>query len=288
MALIELAQALLPKQQAKSGGLLRRLLDGLSQGHLALPSDVATEAGTSESQWIVNEHGQYALKRFALLEQQLALAILRLDREAPMESIAADKLVFESGLPEPNLEQAEAIDLVTRRGLVLLSGGPGTGKTFTLAQMVNRLRRLQPGVRVFGCAPTGKAAQRMLQSGVQLDQAMTVHRLVDRLKRRSALGPKPPALPFDVLVIDEATMLDAERALALFVNLQDDLPRVIMAGDRDQLSSVQSGAVFAQLCELNHALAVLKKTHAIQRAIVNCAMGSMGPRGSARGGATVD
>ncbi len=156
--------------------------------------------------------------------------------------------------------QRQAAALALLRRFVLISGGPGTGKTSAVVRLLACLLTLEPDTRVVLAAPTGKAAARMqqallVQAGGLPEEiraalpttATTLHRLLGRGDgvagfRHHAGAP----LPLDVLVIDEASMLD----LALATHVFEAVPlgaRIILLGDRDQLAAVQSGAVFAEL-----------------------------------------
>ena len=154
--------------------------------------------------------------------------------------------------------QKAAAALALRQRLVVLSGGPGTGKTTAVVNLLACLVEQQPGCRIALAAPTGKAAARMAEAlrdrarhlpaalRAQLPtEAFTVHRLLG-----AAPGLSTPTaatlLPIDVLVVDEASMLD----LALATRLVEALPaeaRLVLLGDKDQLAAVESGAVFAEL-----------------------------------------
>jgi exodeoxyribonuclease V alpha subunit len=154
--------------------------------------------------------------------------------------------------------QKAAAALALRQRLVVLSGGPGTGKTTAVVNLLACLVEQQPGCRIALVAPTGKAAARMAEAlrdraqhlpaalRAQLPtEAFTVHRLLG-----AAPGVSTPTaaslLPIDVLVVDEASMLD----LALATRLVEALPaeaRLVLLGDKDQLAAVESGAVFAEL-----------------------------------------
>lgn len=150
--------------------------------------------------------------------------------------------------------------------LCIVSGGPGTGKTHTVVKIMAILQMLEPDRPLsFGlAAPTGKAASR-LQESIQaclqqlppevvgrLDpnlQARTIHRLLGT-KRHSPYfrHDRNYPLPLDVLIIDEASMVD----LAMMVKLLEAVPneaRIVMLGDKDQLSSVEAGRVLADLCQ---------------------------------------
>jgi exodeoxyribonuclease V alpha subunit len=160
------------------------------------------------------------------------------------------------------VEQREAAALAIRRPFAVISGGPGTGKTTTVVRVLALLQELEIVVpdRVALSAPTGKAAARLREAMAQvstesklldvspLSDAVTLHRL---LGWRS--GGRPPtygpnrAIPYDVVVVDEASMVD----LALMTQLLEALPakaRLILLGDQDQLASVEAGAVLSDIC----------------------------------------
>jgi exodeoxyribonuclease V alpha subunit len=147
----------------------------------------------------------------------------------------------------------------------VITGGPGTGKTFTIARILAILAG-QPGgdrLRVKLAAPTGKAAGRLLDSLRQAREALelapgpsavipddvsTIHRLL-----RPVYGTphfrhnRNDPLPIDVLIVDEASMVD----LALMAKLLEAVPaaaRVIIVGDKDQLASVEAGSVLGDIC----------------------------------------
>ncbi|MEY4582641.1 MAG: hypothetical protein RL701_7344, partial [Pseudomonadota bacterium] len=167
--------------------------------------------------------------------------------------------------------QRSAAELASQRALSVISGGPGTGKTSTVVKILavaveEALASGQPSPRIGLVAPTGKAAVR-LQSAVrsakqQLDcaqavrdaipeQASTIHRVLLRRARseRYEPGSLPEPLALDLLLVDEASMVDLELMSALLGALPDSA-RVILLGDRDQLASVEAGAVFGDICGL--------------------------------------
>jgi len=165
---------------------------------------------------------------------------------------------------EPNWQQVAAA-VAALKSLCIVSGGPGTGKTTTLVRMLALLveQSLPEVPRIRLVAPTGKAAARMqgaLQAALPSleteaavrecipSTASTLHRLLGARPGRIRFrfnGDNP--LPVDILVLDEASMVD----LALMTRLFEALPaqaRVILLGDKDQLASVEAGAVLGDLC----------------------------------------
>ena len=163
--------------------------------------------------------------------------------------------------------QKLACALATRAGFSIITGGPGTGKTTTVVRLLALLQApaVEQGrpLRIRLAAPTGKAAARLTESiGQQVERLQvsatvreqiptdvsTVHRLLgsrpgSRHFRHHAGNP----LPLDVLVVDEASMIDLE----MMANLLAALPamaRLVLLGDKDQLASVEAGAVLGDLC----------------------------------------
>ncbi len=165
--------------------------------------------------------------------------------------------------------QMIAAVLSTFRRVVILSGGPGTGKTTTVARMLvlNQLLSGRP-LRIALTAPTGKAAGRMgealhrelermddklnefgLSKNHFPQEAKTVHRLLSGMEEFGILPPvQKKKLPYDLVVVDEASMMDLELMNSLISHLNEKA-RLILMGDKDQLSSVEAGSVFADLCQ---------------------------------------
>ncbi|MEO8299921.1 MAG: AAA family ATPase, partial [Burkholderiales bacterium] len=162
-----------------------------------------------------------------------------------------------------------------RAGLTLITGGPGTGKTYTAARALALLFATDPSpaaMRVALAAPTGKAAARLAQSiaqawgalgaslgaepeaqaaladwGTRIGPAKTLHSLLGARPdtRHWRFDARHP-LPLDVLVVDEASMVHLELMTALLQALPPQA-RLILLGDKDQLASVEAGAVLGDL-----------------------------------------
>ncbi|MCY1271767.1 RecBCD enzyme subunit RecD [compost metagenome] len=209
------------------------------------------------------------LSRYHAYEARLAGSLLQraaarpeVDEAQLGESLAR---LFARNTQQPDWQRLAAAQAV-RRNLAVISGGPGTGKTTTVVRLLAALLE-QPGgqrLAIGLAAPTGKAAARMAEAirnakaelpvsdaikAALPEEARTLHRLL------GSRGDSPQVrhhadnpLPLDVLVVDEASMVD----LALMAKLLAALPpnaRLILLGDKDQLAAVEAGAVFAELCE---------------------------------------
>lgn len=167
---------------------------------------------------------------------------------------------------DPLRDQRAAAANAIRYNISLISGGPGTGKTTTLASILALLLE-QDGsnLRILLAAPTGKAAARMQEAirqakarlplsdeirGTIPEAAQTLHRLLGMRPQDGGnkwLHNADNPLACDVLVVDEASMIDMALMARLFAALPSKA-RLILLGDRDQLASVDAGAVFADLC----------------------------------------
>ena len=154
--------------------------------------------------------------------------------------------------------QRVATALALRQRLTVISGGPGTGKTTTVVNLLACLIAQNPDCRIALAAPTGKAAARMTEAirsrSAHLPQAIRDRLPADSFTIHRLLGVRPDGfihhagnrLAIDALVVDEASMLD----LALATQLLEAVPetaRIILLGDKDQLSAVEAGAVFSDL-----------------------------------------
>ncbi len=168
--------------------------------------------------------------------------------------------------------QKLACAIALRGDLSVITGGPGTGKTYTAARLLALLFALEPQpelLRVALAAPTGKAAARLKQSidssltelharlGQQLDLPMLTQRIGAARTLHALLGARADTRQFrfhasqpldvDVLIVDEVSMVHLEMMAALL----DALPpgaRVIFLGDKDQLASVEAGSVLGDIC----------------------------------------
>lgn len=263
-----------------------------SPGDWAALADDALVGRAGDSTPLILDGGALYLSRFWSAEQTIVQILQRLcgqtpphDTPAPPmpactlsdeQPAAAGQLALDFGAPREatpppapkgvTAEQWQAVCHATQHPFSILTGGPGTGKTTTVVQVLAALLLRDPSLRIAVCAPTGKAAARLKESiqsqvaGLEVPQpirdilgspeleAATLHRLLgfvrDRTRFRHHAGQR---LPHDVVVVDEASMIDIQLMAALLGALRDEA-RLLLVGDRHQLASVDAGTVFGDLC----------------------------------------
>ncbi|MBV5326208.1 MAG: exodeoxyribonuclease V subunit alpha [Chlorobium sp.] len=218
---------------------------------------------------ILDEAGRLYLYRYFRYELQLAEAIrarAAMETGSPDEAALAEQL-DRYFVPDESGEdrQRQAALTALRRGFSVISGGPGTGKTTTVVRILGLLLEQTGGerMRIAMAAPTGKAAARLASSIASLreslpcseevkravpSQVTTIHRLLGTIPnstgfRHNARNP----LPYDAVIVDEASMVDLPLMTALVTALMPKA-RLILIGDRDQLASVEAGAVLGDIC----------------------------------------
>ncbi len=253
---------------------------------------VVTGPGKHHRPLVLDAAGRLYLYRYWRYEHDLAMTIL--------EKAAAVQEVFDEIKLQDAIErlfpdsadhrQKEAATVALRRQFCVISGGPGTGKTSTVVRILALLLEQEGGTkqRIAMAAPTGKAAARLKRSvndirqtlncsdEVKLaipDNVVTIQRLLGSISgstrfRHSARNP----LPYDTIIIDEASMVALPLMSALVATLKPTA-RLILLGDRDQLASVEAGAVLGDICSageespaspLSTSLVVLEKNYRFQ------------------------
>ncbi|KRE25516.1 exodeoxyribonuclease V subunit alpha [Mycobacterium sp. Soil538] len=250
---------------------------------------VAQQVGQPELPWPAPNYWLRAVQASPLVDKQVlhvmsdpTADLLYLDRYWREEQQVRDDVLalLASPLPAavPGLqrlfpagweEQRRAAEVALAQSLTVLTGGPGTGKTTTVARLLALLAEQaalagRPPLRIALAAPTGKAAARLLEAvRAELDKLDAQDR--DRLPELTAstlhrlLRPRPDnasrfrhhrenRLPHDVIVVDETSMVSLTLMARLLEAVRTD-SRLILVGDPDQLASVEAGAVLADLVD---------------------------------------
>lgn len=284
-ALADWVQALL------ASPLVRDARAGLTAGHTppAPAGDWPAPANLAEAQ---SDRGQplvlggtdtaplLYLRRYAGYETEVAQAI----HAATQTPLAVDEAqarhwlarLFDAPAASSPATQVDwqqvACALALRGRLTVITGGPGTGKTYTAARLLALLLAMHPSpdtLKVALAAPTGKAAARLRQAidqslqdlqarlGDALDLAAFTQRMGQAKTVHALLGARPDTRQFkhhhthpldlDVLIVDETSMVNLELMAALLQALPPTA-RLVVLGDKDQLASVEAGAVLGDLC----------------------------------------
>ncbi|HOT41273.1 MAG TPA: exodeoxyribonuclease V subunit alpha [Syntrophorhabdaceae bacterium] len=235
---------------------------------------------------ILTDNGRLYLNRYWQYERSFIGGIIRklnlstdcID-EASLDKIL-NRLFPNQHEKEEDMQRKAAKNAATKNFLVI-SGGPGTGKTFTIVKIIALLLELSNNkLSIALAAPTGKAAQRLkavikdardkidcpdeIKRHIPED-VLTIHRLLGASYRtRRFRFHEDNPLPYDVIIIDEASMIDLPL-MSKFLSAIPIKTRLILVGDKDQLSSVEPGAVFGDICEgaedIDSSIVILKKNY---------------------------
>jgi len=234
----------------------------LSQWEISLKNCSVVGVSGDYTPLILDNHRLYSYRYF-YYEQLLATRI-----HALISINDIDYKILSNGLerlfPAQTNKQKEAAYLAVTHNFCIISGGPGTGKTATVIKILALLLEQNPNLNLVMVAPTGKAANRLKEAITQtlplLDcnstikaaiptEAYTIHRLLgSKLNSPYFHFSTNNPLPYDVVVVDEASMID----LALMAKLVQAVPNqahLILLGDKDQLASVEAGTVLGDICE---------------------------------------
>ena len=237
-------------------------------------SNSALVGSDSDNTPLVLEQGRLYLRRYWVYTRQVAQEILaRVGQENPVPDDLEKRLdeIFIKLRSPKEIEkqsihwQSVAAAVAAASNFSVISGGPGTGKTTTVVQVLGLLQgiAMEQGtiLRIRLAAPTGKAAARLTES---ISKAMgflpeeiqthmptevtTLHRLLGtRHDSRQFIHNRTNRLHVDLLVVDEASMIDLEMMDALLGALPSKA-RLILLGDKDQLASVEAGSVLGDIC----------------------------------------
>jgi exodeoxyribonuclease V alpha subunit len=230
------------------------------------------------------------LDRYWQEERQVAADLIALG-----EPLAADEAQLADGLRRlfDDDGQARAAAAALRRRLAIVAGGPGTGKTTTVARILALLFEQDPSLHVALAAPTGKAQSRLQEAvrveTAKLDIAPAVRERILELEASTLhrlLGWRPDSnsrfrhnrsqrLPHDVVIVDETSMVSLSQMARLVEAIRPDA-RLILVGDPGQLASIEAGAVLGDVVgaadgPLGDGIVVLEREHRFGGAIAELA-----------------
>ena len=256
-----------------------------------LRSSPLVGSGDAPTPLVLDAVGRLYLRRYWEHEARLAAAIharaVQFDTSVDPANLrhSASRLFSAAASAAPDWQRIAALVAAQRRFCVI-SGGPGTGKTFTVVKLLallieQALHARRPAPRMILVAPTGKAAARLVESirtakvgldcseDVQRaipDAAATIHRCLGSINGSDTRFRHHAGnlLLADVVLVDEASMVD----VALMARLIEAVPpesRLILLGDQDQLASVEAGAVLGDIC--NTGMPHTYSTTAVERLV---------------------
>lgn len=219
------------------GSVAGQLMAAAREGHLCLEMEdaegcVALGGDEERFEGIVGNWGNLVyLQRNWVLEGKVVRGFVKMMGDV--------KRIDMGEVGKLNRGQAEAVRVCLSEEVVCLTGGPGTGKSFVIGEIVKRFEG-----KVFVCAPTGKAASLLEE---KLECAVgTVHGMLGLRDGKDVLfGGKE--VDAEMVIVDECSMIDVGVWAAFFRNLKEGT-RVILVGDHEQLPPVEAGTIFGELC----------------------------------------
>ncbi|MFV0426555.1 MAG: exodeoxyribonuclease V subunit alpha [Beutenbergiaceae bacterium] len=229
-----------------------------------LDSSLVRQPGSDEVTPLVLDGTLLYLDRYWLEEGQVCEDLMRREQQQP-PGVANLEQMLDQYFPDPSYaDQRRAAQAACQRWTSVITGGPGTGKTTTIARLLGALLTNDPHLRIALAAPTGRAAARLAQAIRQATDHPTfppeyVTRLADlpattlhRLLGWNPLGgnrfrhDRSNRLPYDVIVVDETSMVSLTLMARLIEAIRPHT-RLVLVGDADQLASVDAGAVLGDL-----------------------------------------
>ncbi len=260
------------KSSEPSPNILKTISSKSLLDHLKASPLISTGAGSTP---LVLSSGILYLRRYWQYTQIVARSILKRlsqaysvpdDLERRLDSLFSHLRSPEEKAKKQVHWQSVAAAIAARSSFSVISGGPGTGKTTTVVHLMILIQQMALGkgdkLRIRMAAPTGKAAARLTESLAHAVEKLpetvretlprevtTLHRLLgSRSDTRQFAHHRQNPLHVDLLVVDEASMIDLEIMAAL-LNALPKSARLVLLGDKDQLSSVEAGAVLGDICQ---------------------------------------
>ncbi|MEF9840876.1 MAG: ATP-dependent RecD-like DNA helicase, partial [Lachnospiraceae bacterium] len=271
-------------------GIFYTLVQSLSEGHIYLPQPILlSRAGRllgvrvedmetyimdlcMEKKVVVKEVEDIVRvypAQYYYLELNTAKMLHDLDAKSEVMDVVIEKKLLQieesAGLSLDEI-QRDAVKEVIKRGLVIVTGGPGTGKTTTIHAMLYYFER--EGLDVYLAAPTGRAAKRMTEATGY--EAQTIHRLLEVNGNPESEGKngfmrnRENPLEADVIIIDEVSMVDLQLMHALLSAITIGT-RLVLVGDMNQLPSVGAGSVLKDIIR-SECFRVVKLTKIFRQA----------------------
>lgn len=238
-------------------------LQALAQSKLVAPGAGNTPLVLHDARLYLRRYWQYQ----QILDREIGLRLQPVRDSLPDSLQASLPALFGGGTGQPDWQKVACV-LALRARFAIITGGPGTGKTTTLTKLLQLLIQLaadeqQRKLTIMLAAPTGKAAARVSESiGQALEHLSMPDEVRGQIPKKAGtlhrlLGSRPDSRRFqhhrhnpllaDIVIVDEASMIDLE----MMASLLDALPataQLILLGDKDQLASVEAGAVMGDLC----------------------------------------
>lgn len=240
-----------------AAGILCVIAEARQQGHACLPREKVVKAAMKllalDSQVIqhqlaelqktgrlIEEQGIWYLPTLREAERTIEACVAELVRQPLQESLLGSTRVESLHL---NALQEQALKRALCYPLSVLTGAAGTGKTMVVGALVRQARRL--GETVVVCAPTGKAAMRLAEVGVE--GAQTIHRALEYVPGRGCRRTSQRPIDAELIIVDEASLLELELAHDLCAAVDARRSRLVFVGDDGQLPSIGPGQVFRDL-----------------------------------------
>ena len=248
---------LIDLDEAPGHPLVRSWLDALPprEGWAEILLSLPVVGGPGQKGRLMILDGRFLYFRGLYLEEGLVASSVRGRLSSSPRSLSSDEQQMILGMAGSDGNLRDILERALTRSLFLLTGGPGTGKTYTSSKILEGVLKIQPHRSFVVATSTGKAAQRFRESlAVSGIEVVTLHRLLGMSDRGFRYGANRP-LPYDLVLLDECSMLDLSLIAQLLRSMTKD-SALILVGDKNQLSSVGPGSVFGDLSDTLASLAV--------------------------------